>query len=109
MAESRTWWPMGPPWAGRRGFGCAFAFIFVFVVGSLVATMAVVVSHLGALPGLVVLAVVVAVVVGMGRGLPDRPHARRTRRSDPQGPGRRLHDVSAVVVGRTAVSGRSAS
>ncbi len=69
MAEAGRRGAMGPPWAGRRGFGCAFAFIFVFVVGSLVATMAVVVSHLGALPGLLVLAVVIAVVVGMGRTL----------------------------------------
>jgi two-component system, OmpR family, sensor histidine kinase BaeS len=69
MAEAGRRGPMGPPWAGRRGFGCAFAFIFVFVVASLVATMAVVISHLGALPGLVILAVVVAVVVGMGRTL----------------------------------------
>ena len=69
MAEAGRRGPMGPPWAGRRGFGCAFGFIFVFVVGSLVATMAVVISHMGALPGLVILAVVVAVVVGMGRTL----------------------------------------
>jgi signal transduction histidine kinase len=60
---------MGPPWAGRRGFGCAFAFLFVLIVASLVATMSVVVSHLGVVPGLVVLVVVLALVVGMGRTL----------------------------------------
>ena len=69
MSEAGRRGAMGPPWVGRRGFGCAFGFLFVFVVGSLVATMAVVVSHLGALPGLIVLAIVVAVVVGMGRTL----------------------------------------
>ena len=42
---------MGPPWAGRRGFGCLFGLLFLLVVGSLVAAMAVVVSRLGPLPG----------------------------------------------------------
>jgi signal transduction histidine kinase len=69
MAEAGRGRRMGPPWAGRRGFGCAFAFLFVLVVASLVATMSVVVSHLGVVPGLVVLVVVFALVVGMGRTL----------------------------------------
>ena len=60
----------GPPWGRRhRGFGCVFGLLFLFVIGSLVAAMAIVVSQLGPLPGLVALALVVAVLVGMGRTL----------------------------------------
>jgi len=60
----------GPPWRRRhRGFGCVFGLLFLFVIGSLVAAMAIVVSQLGPLPGLVALALVVALVVGMGRTL----------------------------------------
>ncbi len=57
----------GPPWGRHRGFGCVFGLLFLFVIGSLVAAMALVVSELGPLPGLVALALVVAVLVGMGR------------------------------------------
>jgi len=59
----------GPPWMRRRGFGCVFALLFLFVIGSLVAGMAIVLSNLGPVPGIVALAVVIAVVVGMGRTL----------------------------------------
>ncbi|HEV8403643.1 MAG TPA: ATP-binding protein [Candidatus Limnocylindrales bacterium] len=60
----------GPPWARRhRGFGCVFGLLFLFVIGSLVAAMAIVISQLGPLPGLVALAVIVAVLIGMGRTL----------------------------------------
>jgi two-component system sensor histidine kinase BaeS len=58
-----------PPWARRRGFGCVFGLLFVFVIGSLVAGMAIVVSQLGPIPGFVALGVVIAVLVGMGRTL----------------------------------------
>jgi two-component system sensor histidine kinase BaeS len=58
-----------PPWARRRGFGCVFGLLFLFVIGSLVAGMAIVVSQLGPVPGFVALGVVVAVLVGMGRTL----------------------------------------
>ena len=59
----------GPPWRRHRGFGCVFGLLFLFVIGSLVAAMAIVVSQLGPLPGLVALALVVAVLAGMGRTL----------------------------------------
>ena len=53
----------------HRGFGCVFGLLFLFVIGSLVAGMAIVVSHLGPIPGIVALLVVIAVLVGMGRTL----------------------------------------
>jgi signal transduction histidine kinase len=59
----------GPPWVRHRGFGCVFGLLFLFVAGSIVAAMTIVVSQLGPIPGLVVLAVVIAVLVGMGRTL----------------------------------------
>jgi hypothetical protein len=59
----------GPPWRRHRGFGCVFGLLFLFVIGSLVAAMAIVVSQLGPVPGLVALALVVAVLAGMGRTL----------------------------------------
>jgi two-component system sensor histidine kinase BaeS len=58
-----------PPWARRRGFGCVFGLLFLFVIGSLVAGMAIVVSRLGPVPGIVALGVVIAVLAGMGRTL----------------------------------------
>jgi two-component system sensor histidine kinase BaeS len=58
-----------PRWARHRGFGCVFGLLFLFVIGSLVAGMAIVVSRLGPIPGIVALLVVVAVLVGMGRTL----------------------------------------
>ncbi len=58
-----------PPWARHRGFGCIFGLLFLFVIGSLVAGMAIVVSNLGPIPGFVALAVVIAVLFGMGRTL----------------------------------------
>ena len=58
-----------PRWARHRGFGCVFGLLFLFVVGSLVAGMAIVVSNLGPIPGIVALGVVIAVLVGMGRTL----------------------------------------
>jgi signal transduction histidine kinase len=61
--------PGGPPWAGRRGFGCVFALLFLFVAGSLVAGMAIVVSQLGPVPGIVALVAVVLVLAWMGRTL----------------------------------------
>ena len=45
-----------PPWARWRGFGCIFGLLFLFVIGSLVAGMTIVVSQLGPVPGLVALA-----------------------------------------------------
>ena len=69
MQESGRRGMGGPPWARRRGFGCVFGLLFLFIVGSLVAAMAIVVSRLGPLPGVVALALVVAVVAGMGRTL----------------------------------------
>ena len=58
-----------PRWMRHRGFGCVFGLLFLFVIGSLVAGMAIVVSRLGPIPGIVALLVVVAVLVGMGRTL----------------------------------------
>jgi len=69
MAAAGREGAMGPPWAGRRGFGCLFGLVFLLVVGSLVAAMGVVLSRLGPLPALVVLGVFLAVVIGMGRTL----------------------------------------
>jgi len=67
MADGRRG---GPPWAGRwRGFGCLFGLVFLVVLGSLVAASAFVVSRLGPVPGLVVLGLVVAVLVAVGRAL----------------------------------------
>ena len=45
-----------PRWMRRRGFGCVFGLLFLFVVGSLVAAMAIVVSRLGPIPGIVAVA-----------------------------------------------------
>src|SRR6478735_8644106 len=64
----------GPPWAGRRGwgrrrgFGCAFGLVFLLVAGSLVAATGFVLSHFGGLAALIVLVVVAAILVGVGRG-----------------------------------------
>jgi two-component system sensor histidine kinase BaeS len=58
-----------PPWARWRGFGCIFGLLFLFVIGSLVAGMTLVVSHLGPVPGLLALAVVIGVLIWMGRTL----------------------------------------
>src|SRR6478735_4074824 len=64
----------GPPWAGRRGwgrrrgFGCVFGLVFLLVAGSLVAVTGFVLSHLGGLAALIVLVVVAAILVGVGRG-----------------------------------------
>ena len=58
-----------PRWMRHRGFGCVFGLLFLFVIGSLVAGMAIVVSRLGPIPGIVALLVVVAVLGGMGRTL----------------------------------------
>jgi signal transduction histidine kinase len=69
MEEAARDGMIGPPWAGRRGFGCVFGLLFLFVIGSLVAGMTIVVSHLGPVTGLVALAVVIAILVGMGRTL----------------------------------------
>ena len=60
----------GPPgWGPNRGFGCIFGLLFLVVAGSLVSATAFVLSRLGPLPGIVALAVVVLVLVGMGRTL----------------------------------------
>ncbi len=69
MAEAALDGRMGPPCARHGGFGCVFGLLFLFVVGSLVAGTTIVVSQLGPVPGLVALAVVIAVLVGMGRTL----------------------------------------
>ncbi|HEY7969647.1 MAG TPA: ATP-binding protein, partial [Candidatus Limnocylindrales bacterium] len=66
---SRGGFDRRPPWARWRGFGCIFGLLFLFVIGSLVAGMTLVVSHLGPVPGLVALAVVIGVLVWMGRTL----------------------------------------
>jgi two-component system, OmpR family, sensor histidine kinase BaeS len=58
-----------PRWRRRRGFGCVFALLFLIVAGSLVAATGYVLSHFGGLAGFVALVVVVAVLVGVGRGL----------------------------------------
>jgi signal transduction histidine kinase len=57
----------GPPWRRHRGFGCVFGLLFLIVLGSLIAAMAIVISQLGPLPGLLALGLVVAVLAGMGR------------------------------------------
>ena len=68
--------PGAPAWRrrGRRrgawqGFGCLFGLVFLVVAGSLVAASAFVLSRLGPLPGLVVAAVVLGLLVGLGRTL----------------------------------------
>ena len=62
--------PRGGPRQGAwRGFGCLFGLIFLFVAGSLVTASAFVVSQLGPLPGFLVLGLVVAALVTMGRTL----------------------------------------
>jgi len=71
------WQDGGPPrWGGgygprgrRRGFGCIFFLLFLVVAGSLVATTGFVLSHFGGVAGFIALAVVVAFLVGVGRGL----------------------------------------
>jgi signal transduction histidine kinase len=61
-------WQGGPRWRRRRGFGCAFGLVFLLVAGSLVAATGYVLSHVSGLAGLIVILVVVAVLVGVGRG-----------------------------------------
>ena len=54
VGVGRTARPVGTgrgPWGPRRGFGCLFALLFLFVAGSLVAGSAYVLSHLGRFPG----------------------------------------------------------
>jgi len=65
-----------PRWGGgygprgrRRGFGCFFGLIFLIVAGSLIATIGYVLSHFGGLAAFIALAVVVAILLGVGRGL----------------------------------------
>ena len=61
-------WVAGRRWGRHRGFGCVFGLIFLLVAGSLVAATGFVLSHFGGLAALIVLVVVVAVLVGVGRG-----------------------------------------
>ena len=71
------WSDGGPPrWGGgygprgrRRGFGCFFGLIFLIVAGSLIATIGYVLSHFGGLAAFIALAVVVGILLGVGRGL----------------------------------------
>jgi len=63
------WGPGRRRWRRRRGFGCLFALLFLVVAGSLIATTGYVLSHFGGLAGFIALAVVVAILVGVGRGL----------------------------------------
>jgi len=58
-----------PAWGPGRGFGCLFGLLFLVVAGSLVSASALILSQLGPLPGLVVLGLVVAVLIAMGRTL----------------------------------------
>lgn len=71
-----AWDGGGPPRWGRdgrrgrrRGFGCIFGLLFLVVAGSLIATTGYVLSLFGGLAGFIALAVVVAILVGVGRGL----------------------------------------
>ena len=52
----------------RRGFGCVFGLVFLLVAGSLVATTGFILSHFGGLAALIVLVVVAAILVAVGRG-----------------------------------------
>jgi two-component system, OmpR family, sensor histidine kinase BaeS len=63
------WGPGDRRWRRRRGFGCFFGLLFFVVAGSLVATAGFVLSRFGWLAGFVALAVVVAILAGVGRGL----------------------------------------
>ena len=71
-----AWREGGPPRWGpggrggpRRGFGCLFGLLFLVVAGSLVATTGFVLSQFGGLAGFIALAVVVAVLIALGRAL----------------------------------------
>jgi signal transduction histidine kinase len=63
----------GPPWAGGPGlawwpgFGCLFGLAFLVVAGSLLAVAAFVLSHMGPLPGFIVLLLLVVVLAAIGR------------------------------------------
>ena len=58
----------GGPWRGRwRGFGCLFGLLFLVVAGSLVAASGFVLSHFGPFPGFLVILLVIAALVGIGR------------------------------------------
>jgi two-component system sensor histidine kinase BaeS len=50
-----------------RGFGCFFGLLFLIVLGSMVAVAGLIVSSFGWLAGLVVAAVIVAIIVWVGR------------------------------------------
>src|SRR4051812_3565168 len=71
-AESWGWdgrrgpWGRGP-WGPRRGFGCLFALLFLFVAGSLVAGSAYILSHLGRFPGFVAIVLVVLTLAVIAR------------------------------------------
>jgi len=80
LRDERRWdaWSKGSPprwgpgdrrWRRHRGFGCIFALIFLVVAGSLLATTGYVLSQFGGLAGFIALAAVVAILVGVGRGL----------------------------------------
>ena len=55
------------PWGPRRGFGCLFALLFLFVAGSLVAGSAYILSHLGRFPGFVAIVLVVLALAVIAR------------------------------------------
>jgi two-component system, OmpR family, sensor histidine kinase BaeS len=68
-AHDRSRGRRGHTCLGWQGFGCLFGLVFLFVAGSLVAASAFVLSQLGPLPGIVAAAVVLAILVGIGRAL----------------------------------------
>src|SRR5436190_18091898 len=66
-AESWGWDGRRGPWGPRRGFGCLFALLFLFVAGSLVAGSAYILSHLGRFPGFVAIVLVVLILAVIAR------------------------------------------
>jgi two-component system sensor histidine kinase BaeS len=56
-------------WHRRQGFGCIFAILFLFVVGSIVTATASVLSHLGPVPVVIAILALVAISAALLRGV----------------------------------------
>ena len=78
-ARERGWGPPdghGPPWARsgewrgpRRGFGCLFFLVFLFVAAVLISIALTIVQWAGPLAGILAILVVAALLVGLGRAM----------------------------------------